>query len=74
MTRAAFAAGAPALEVFDEVTVEGRFGVVLRRLDGPTLMQLSRSGATTPEQTVRDPRDRRHIRSRDSPAAARRPP
>ena len=51
MTRAALAAGASAPEVFDEVTVEGRFGVVLRRLDGPTLMQLSRSGAMTPEQT-----------------------
>jgi hypothetical protein len=38
MTRAAFAAGAP--EVFDEVTVDGRFGIVLRRLDGPTLQQL----------------------------------
>src|SRR6516162_7936614 len=33
MTRAVFAAGAPAPEVFDEVTVEGRFGVVLQRLD-----------------------------------------
>ena len=51
MTRAAFAAGSPAPEVFDEVTVEGRFGVVLQRLDGPTLLQLSRSGAMTPEQT-----------------------
>jgi aminoglycoside phosphotransferase (APT) family kinase protein len=51
MTRAAFAAGTPAPEVFDEVTVEGRFGVVLQRLDGPTLLQLSRSGAITPEQT-----------------------
>jgi Ser/Thr protein kinase RdoA (MazF antagonist) len=51
MTRAAFAAGAPAPEVFDEVTLEGRFGVVLQRLDGPTLLQLSRSGAITPEQT-----------------------
>ena len=51
MTRAVFAAGAPAPEVFDEVTVEGRFGVVLQRLDGPTLLQLSRSGAMTPEQT-----------------------
>ena len=50
MTRAAFAAGAPAPEVFDEVTLEGRFGVVLPRLDGPTLLQLSRSGAMTPEQ------------------------
>jgi serine/threonine protein kinase len=51
MTRAAFAAGAPAPEVFDEVTLEGRFGVVLQRLDGPTLLQLLRSGAMTPEQT-----------------------
>ena len=32
MTRAAFVAGAP--EVFDEVTLEGRFGIVLQRLDG----------------------------------------
>ncbi len=51
MTRAALAAGAPAPEVFDEVTVEGRFGVVLRRFDGPTLLLLSRSGAMTPGQT-----------------------
>jgi len=47
MTRAVFASGAPAPEVFDEVTLEGRFGIVLRRLDGPTLLQLSRSGAMT---------------------------
>src|ERR1700733_13561480 len=51
MTRAAYAAGAPAPEVFDLVTVEGRFGVVLQRLDGPTLAQLARSGAMTSEQT-----------------------
>ena len=51
MTRAARAAGAPAPEVFDEVTLEGRFGVVLQRFDGSTLLQLSRSGAMTPEQT-----------------------
>jgi hypothetical protein len=51
MTSAAFSAGAPAPEVFEEVTLEGRFGVVLQRLDGPTLAQLSRSGAMTPEQT-----------------------
>ena len=37
MTRAALAAGAPAPEVFDEVALEGRFGIVLTRLDGPTL-------------------------------------
>ena len=50
MTRAVFAAGAPAPEVFDEVTLEGRFGIVLPRLDGPTLLQLSRTGAMTLEQ------------------------
>ena len=51
MIRAVFAAGAPAPEVYEEVTLEGRFGIVLQRLDGPTLLQLSRSGAMTPEQT-----------------------
>jgi len=50
MTRAAFAAGLPAPEVFDEVTLEGRFGIVLSRLDGPTLLQLLRPRAMTPEQ------------------------
>ena len=50
MTRAAFAAGLPAPEVFDEVTLEGRFGIVLSRLDGPTLLQLLRTRAMTPEQ------------------------
>ena len=43
MTRAAFAAGAP--EVFEEVTLEGRFGIVLQRLDGPTLHQLLQTHA-----------------------------
>jgi len=51
MIRAVFAAGAPAPEVLDEVTLEGRVGIVLTRLDGPTLLQLSRSGALTFEQT-----------------------
>ena len=51
VTSAVFAAGAPAPEVLDEVTVEGRFGIVLSRFDGPTLMQLSRSGAMSPAQT-----------------------
>src|SRR5271168_5106817 len=50
MTRAAFAAGAPAPGVLGEVTLEGRFGIVLPRLDGPTLLQLSRTGAMTPGQ------------------------
>ena len=48
--RAVFAAGAAAPEVFDEVTLEGRFGVVLSRLDGPTLLQHYRGGAVTYEQ------------------------
>ncbi|MGY8705800.1 phosphotransferase [Bradyrhizobium sp. 18BD] len=46
-TRAVFAAGVPAPEVFDEVMVDGRFGIVLGRLDGPTLLQLTRSGGVT---------------------------
>jgi hypothetical protein len=50
MTRAVFAAGGPAPEVLDEVTVDGRFGIVLPRLDGPTLLQLLRTGAITPQQ------------------------
>jgi Phosphotransferase enzyme family len=45
MTRAIFAAGAPAPEVFGEVELEGRFGIVLGRFEGPTLLQLMRSGA-----------------------------
>ena len=47
MTRAVFAAGAPAPEVLDEVTLEGRFGIVMSRFDGPTLLQLTRTGAMT---------------------------
>jgi tRNA A-37 threonylcarbamoyl transferase component Bud32 len=47
MTRAVFAAGGPAPEVLGEVTLEGRFGIVLPRLDGPTLLHLLRSGAMT---------------------------
>ena len=50
MTRAAFAAGAPAPEVLDEVTLEGRFGIVLPRLDGPTLLQLLLTRAMTSER------------------------
>jgi tRNA A-37 threonylcarbamoyl transferase component Bud32 len=52
MTRAAFAAGLPAPEMFDEVTLEGRFGIVLSRFDGPTLMQLLRARAMTLEQAA----------------------
>ncbi|MBR1126202.1 phosphotransferase [Bradyrhizobium lablabi] len=50
MTRAVFAAGGPAPEVLDKVTLDGRFGIVLPRFDGPTLLQLSRSGGVTREQ------------------------
>src|SRR5262245_52157481 len=50
MTRAVCAAGGPAPEVLDEVTVDGRFGIVLPRFDGPTLMQHYRAGAVTFEQ------------------------
>ena len=35
MTRAVFGAGGPAPEVRDEVTLEGCFGIVLPRFDGP---------------------------------------
>src|ERR1700722_19362963 len=51
ITRAASAAGAAAPAVFDEVTVEDRFGVALERLDGPTLLQLSRDNSVTREKT-----------------------
>jgi tRNA A-37 threonylcarbamoyl transferase component Bud32 len=47
MIRAVFAAGVPAPEVFGEVTIDGRFGIVLGRLDGPTLLELTRSGGVT---------------------------
>jgi len=43
MTRAAVAAGLPAPTVLSEQVVGGRFGIVLSRFDGPTLMQLSRT-------------------------------
>ena len=47
MTRAVFVASGPAQKALGEVTLVGRFGIVLPRLDGPTLLQLSRSGAMT---------------------------
>lgn len=50
MLRAVHAAGVPVPEVFGEVTLDGRFGIVLQRLDGPTLLQLTRTGAVTFEQ------------------------
>ena len=50
MIRAVRAAGVPAPDVFGEVTLDGRFGILLERLDGPTLWHLSRTGAVTFEQ------------------------
>ncbi|MBR0848904.1 phosphotransferase [Bradyrhizobium diazoefficiens] len=50
MTRAVFAAGCPAPEVLGEVVLDGRFGIVLPRFDGPTLTQAVRTGAVTREQ------------------------
>jgi Ser/Thr protein kinase RdoA (MazF antagonist) len=50
MTRAVFAAGGPAPEVLGEITLDGRFGIVLPRFDGPTLRQATRTGAITREQ------------------------
>ena len=50
VTRAVFAAGGPAPEVLGEVSLAGRYGIVLERLDGPTLLDLRRTGAVTPEQ------------------------
>src|SRR3954465_8404406 len=50
MIRAVLAPGLPVPEVFGEVTLDGRFGIVMQRLDGPTLWQLSRTGAVTFEQ------------------------
>ena len=67
MTRAAFAAGAP--EVFDEVTLEGRFGIVLQRLDGPTLLQLWQTRAVTSEQVGAILANSLHIRSQHAAAA-----
>ena len=43
MTRAVFLAGASAPEVFDEVTISGRSGLIMARFDGPTLMQVTKS-------------------------------
>jgi Ser/Thr protein kinase RdoA (MazF antagonist) len=50
VTRAVFAAGGPAPEVLGEVTLDGRFGIVLPRFDGPTLRQATRTGAITQER------------------------
>jgi Ser/Thr protein kinase RdoA (MazF antagonist) len=50
MTHNAFVAGAPAPELLGVVTRDGRLGMVLSRLDGPTLLQQLRAGAVTSVQ------------------------
>lgn len=49
-TRAAFASGAPAPEVFGTETVDGRVGIILERCDGPTLMQIILDGSIGPAE------------------------
>lgn len=50
MTRAAHAAGLPAPEVFDEVSLDGRAGFVLTHFEGPSLRRLSQTRSLTSEQ------------------------
>src|SRR5262245_11554169 len=69
VTGAAFAAGLPAPEVFEKVNLEGRFGIVLSRLDGPTLLQLLRTPRHDARAGGRDPRGPLHIRSENATAA-----
>jgi len=52
MTSAAFAAGLPAPEVFGEVTLDGRLGIVMTRFDGPTVLKLLRAGALQTQQAA----------------------
>src|SRR5262245_49947618 len=50
MTRAVYGAGGPAPERLDQMSLNGRFGIVLNRRDGPTLRQQYLRGAITFEQ------------------------
>lgn len=50
MTRAVFEAGAAAPRVFGEVTVDGRPGIVMTRLEGPTLTQDIKARSVTYEE------------------------
>ena len=70
MIRAVFAAGVPAPEVFGEVTLEGRFGIVLTRLDGPTLAASLADRRHDAPAGRRDPRDPRDDLHRTPPPAA----
>jgi aminoglycoside phosphotransferase (APT) family kinase protein len=47
MLSAVLASGVPVPKVFGEVTLNGRLGIVMERLDGPTLWQLSRTGTVS---------------------------
>jgi Ser/Thr protein kinase RdoA (MazF antagonist) len=47
VTRAVFAAGLPVPEVFGEVACDERCGILLQRLDGPTLLEHYKSGAVS---------------------------
>jgi aminoglycoside phosphotransferase (APT) family kinase protein len=49
VTRAVFAAGAPAPDVGDVLEIDGRIGFVLPRLDGPTLLVVVSDGQISPE-------------------------
>ena len=51
VTRALHAAGAPCAEVFEEMTLDDRCGFVMSHLEGPTLLQLSRSGEVPHHET-----------------------
>ena len=71
MTRAVFAAGAPTPEAFDEVNLEGRFGILLhapRRTDPAAALAERRHNVRADGG---DPRDRLHLRSQDAPATGR---
>src|SRR3954467_11280378 len=70
MIRAMHAAGVPVPEVFGQVTLDGRFGIVMQRLDGPTLWHLSRTGAVTFEQAGAVVGALAMTLSKTSPAAA----
>jgi hypothetical protein len=50
LTRAVFAAGGPAPEVLGQVKIDGRRGIVLPRLEGPTLLRLLQTDAISLEE------------------------
>ena len=69
MIRAVLAAGLPVPEVFGEVTLDGRFGIVLQWLDGPTLLAALANRRGDVRTGGRDCRRSCHVRSQDAPAA-----